>query len=158
MIEPPSFEQSDIVQETCLVLVRHFRTLLRLNKDELGFHTRLFSHVLHPERNFVYAGKSEDSLSESRPHPEHVVPCAVLITECKRLIKADAHSDRDIAAMLKKHWKVADISKREQRLLDIELRLKSRMPDDWTFETGDTYARLTCAGIVLLPLPIARAA
>lgn len=155
MIKQP-VEQNDIVLETCLVLVRHFRTLLRLNKDELGFHTRLFSHTLHPERSFVYAGKSEDSLSDSRPHPEHVVPCVILITECKRLIKAGTYSDGDIAEMLQKHWKVADISKREQRHLDVDLRLKSRMPDDWTFEDGDTFARLKCAGISLLPLPIAR--
>jgi predicted small metal-binding protein len=144
----------DVVYETCLILIRHFRTLLRLNKDELGFHTRLFSHILHPETTFVYAGQSEDISPETGVHLEHVVPCAALITHCKLLIKANKLSDEEIAQLLQKHWKVAHISRREQHILDSknEKNLKSKMPPDWTFEDGDTFERLKLAGIKLRPL------
>ncbi len=143
--------KQEIVQETCLLLVRHFRNLIEAGNDVHGFHTRLFSHMLHPERIFVYAGQSVNVQPGMPTHPEHVVPCAKLISECKRLIKERSRSDDEIAAMLHKHWKLADITKGEQFKLDRELGLKSDMPPGWTFESGDTFARFTLAGIKLQP-------
>lgn len=96
-------ENSDFVSATCLLLVDHFRNILLLSKNGAGFHTRMFSHILHPEKHFVYAGQSEQVTSETPIHLEHVVPCATLIAECKRLIKAETHSQEDIAILLKKH-------------------------------------------------------
>ena len=49
--------------------------------------------------------------------------------------------------MLMKHWKVALITKDQAR--EIDRHYKSEMPEGWTFETGDTMARLS--GIELLP-------
>ena len=142
----------DVVYETCLLLVAHFRNLIQLSKNGFGFNTRIFSHVLHPEKEFVYAGQSENVTPETPTHPEHVVPCAVLITECQRLIKAGTHSDQQIAELLKKHWKVATITQEERQILDDKSKLdyKSKMPNKWTFETGNTFARLQEAKIVLV--------
>lgn len=105
--------------------------------------------MLHPEKEFVLIGTSIEAAQEKIPYPEHVVPCAVLISECRRLILenfADAH----IAELLQKHWKIAHITKEQAKKLDTELRLKSVMPADWNFETGNTLARLEKAEIHLM--------
>lgn len=141
-------ENSDIVLKTCRLLVSHFRNLVE--HGDLGFHTRLFSHMLHPEPRFVFAGVSQAVTEDTPTHPEHVVPCAKLITECQRLIREGILSDEEIASLLAKHWKVATITKEEQRRLDYELGFKSDMPPEWRFEDGDTFARLSRAGIVLV--------
>lgn len=143
-------DTSDIVYETCLLLVTHFRNLVQLSKNGYGFNSRIFSHILHPEKEFVYAGQSEKVTTETPTRPEHVVPCAVLRDECKRLIKAGTHSDEQIAQLLQKHWKIAIITKKEQETLDFELGYKSIMPNSWTFETGNTFERFKRANIILL--------
>ncbi|WP_147431313.1 hypothetical protein [Azonexus fungiphilus] len=104
--------------------------------------------MLHPEIQFVFVGKSVSISKDTPTHPEHVVPCAFMINECKRLIK-EGVSDELIASLLEKHWKVALISKEEQHRLDFELGWKSTMPSGWRFEDGDTFARLKLANIDL---------
>jgi hypothetical protein len=109
--------------------------------------------MLHPEKEFVYAGHSAKVTTETSKrdtHPEHVVPCATLITECQRLIKAGTHSDEAIAVLLQQHWKVATITKEERVVLDYKFGYKSNMPTNWTFETGNTFARFVEAEIVLV--------
>jgi len=136
---------SEIVLKTCRLLVSHFRHCLEYGR---GFHSRLFEHMLHPEIQFVFVGKSVSISKDTPTHPEHVVPCAFMINECTRLIK-EGVSDELIASLLEKHWKLALISKEEQRRLDCELGLKSTMPLGWRFEDGDTFARLKLANIEL---------
>ena len=140
-------KRNDIVYETCVILVRHFRNLIKGGRR--GFHSRIFSYMLHPEDEFVNAGRSVKATTETPTHPEHVVPCAVLISESCRLIEEGALSDEEIASLLQKHWKIATIAKFEQEYLDSELKYKSVMPSGWTFENGDTFARLDEAGISL---------
>ncbi|WP_146164454.1 hypothetical protein [Agitococcus lubricus] len=142
-------QHSDIVYKTCLLLVHHFHNLIYHSDRKTGFHTRIFSHVLHPEKAFVYVGQSEKVTAETPTHLEHVVPCAILISECKRLIKAGNHTLQDIAVLLQTHWNVAIITKKEQTFLDVDLGYKSTMPDGWTFETGNTLARFELAKIRL---------
>ena len=145
-------DKDDIVYKTCLLLVTHFRNLLVHSEDNLGFHTRIFSHFLHPEEKFVFAGKSKMVTSDTPTHPEHVVPCAVLINECKRLINEGQLLDSQIAKLLRKHWRLARITKAEQAKLDFELGHKSTMPSGWRFETGNTFERFRLAEIELLEL------
>lgn len=134
-----------IVPRTCKLLVSHFRHCLEYGS---GSHSRIFEHMLHPETQFVFAGKSVSVNKDTPTHPEHVVPCAFMINECKRLIK-EGVPDELIASLLEKHWKVALISKEEQRRLDYDIGLKSTMPEGWRFEDGDTFARLKQANIEL---------
>jgi hypothetical protein len=65
------------------------------------------------------------------------------------MLEEQKQSQAEVARLLAKHWKVALITKEEQRRLDFELGLKSSMPAGWTFEKGDTFARLNVAGITL---------
>jgi hypothetical protein len=138
--------KEDLVSATCLLLVRHFRNLIAHNG--YGIHTRVFQHMLHPEKEFVFSGVSTELKNGDEHHHEHVVPCVVLISECCRLINEN-HPDEYIAELLKKHWKVAHITKDQALKLDQKLRLKTTMPKEWKFEAGDTLARFNEAGIML---------
>ncbi|MCC2636588.1 MAG: hypothetical protein K0Q68_307 [Moraxellaceae bacterium] len=142
----------DILYKTSLLLVQHFKQRLE-NKGVLGIHSRIFSIILHPEQSLTLIGRSRAVIDEEPIHPEHVVPCAVLIRESCRLIEAGV-PDTTIAALLAKHWRIAHISKNEAARLDGKagLNLKSEMPEGWCFETGDTLARLQKAEIALFPI------
>lgn len=142
---------ASLVFETSLLLVKHFRNILALSTTGRGFHTRIFSHALHPEVEFVFAGKSVALRDGENGYPEHVVPCAVMISEIKRLIGEEHMSDEEIASLLQKHWKIALIAPEEQQRLDSKdgMRWKDKMPPGWVFESGNTFARLEGAGIRL---------
>jgi hypothetical protein len=137
--------RNEVLYRACLALIGLFRDQIDAQLECV--HTRIFNYVLHPESCFVHCGVSLEAKSGSSTHPEHVVPCAVLINECFRLIKEGNLSDEQIARLLQKHWKIVTISKAESKRLDSELGLKSRMPGNWRFEDGDTFARLAEAGI-----------
>lgn len=144
--------KNELIQAACERLIAHFAMLNQCEETGgHGFHTRIFSHYLHPETRFVYAGKSRDIEPGAPQRLEHVVPCAVLISESNRLISEGKLPHSEIAKLLAKHWKVVHISKREQQRMDYEMGVKSQMPLDWTFENGDTMARLNEAGISLVP-------
>jgi len=135
-----SMTNDEYVYETCLLLVKHFRNSLMESRP---VHSRIFEHILHPEINYVLVGESEAVRLGGEKHPEHVVPCATLMTECRRLIKENWF-DEDIAKLLQKHWKIVHISKDEANYLDSKdgLNLKWNMPSEWRFENGDTFERL----------------
>lgn len=144
--------KSQLVYETSKLLVKHFRNLMDYGQGKpVGFHSRIFSHVLHPEKDFVHIGVSTSVDANTPTHPEHVVPCAVMIEEVRNLIGEGRLEDDEIACLLAKHWKIATITKDEAKRLDSELGLKQKMPHGWSFETGDTLARLKIAGISLRP-------
>lgn len=133
----------------------HFRAckaIVMLCRDQVDsgikcMNSRIFNYILHPEHRYVHCGNSVAVLSGERAHPEHIVPCAFLLKQVIRLIEEGRHSDEQIAEMLQRHWKIVTITKEEAKRLDSELKLKSSMPADWCFETGDSFARLKKANI-----------
>lgn len=139
---------AELLASTCRLVIAHVRNVDR--HGGAGLHTRLFSHLLHPEERFVFAGRSSRLSEGQASRLEHVVPCAVLLSETRRLI-GQGMSDAIVASLLARHWRVARITTDEQRMLDDALGLKSTMPTGWCFETGETLARFNAAGITLLP-------
>jgi len=95
------FSREQIVLRASEVIVRIVRNHVEENRG--GFHTRLFEHVLHPERHFVCIGKSQEAalIPESEVHPEHVVPCLELFMQVKRLVQENKIPDHEISALLK---------------------------------------------------------
>ena len=144
-------DKEESVYRASLLLVQHFRDCLE--RGGKGFHSRVFTYFLHPEQHFVAVGQSQAVIDGEPSHPEHLVPCAVLINESCRLID-EGVKDADIAALLAKHWKIGFISKQQANHLDSKngLGLKHRMPESWEFETGSPYERLKRGQIELLPL------
>ncbi len=144
--------REDLVYATCLLLVKHYRNLAAYEAnsgERLGYHTRVFTPLLHPERKFCYLGQSEKVTQENK-YLEHVVPCGYMMNELERLIKEGKHSDEELARALQKNWKVADLTEEETQKLNVELKLKSTMPEGWDFMTGNPEDRLTQAGIKLI--------
>ena len=149
------------VYKTALLLVNLFEINGNRKKNGLestGRHSRIFQYALHPEISFVGYGKTKETLNSSLIHPEHVVPCTVLISECTRLLESDMTKE-EIASLLTKHWKIVYITKEQATFLDTKkgICLKHSMPKGWSFENGDTFARLKLANIIqdekeLLPL------
>jgi hypothetical protein len=136
-----NLKREKLVLDTCLILVQHFRNIIEA--DIGGFHTRIFNYILHPEYDFVGVGQSIEVIKQPNDiHYEHIVPCAVLISETERLIKEGKLSDDAIASLLHEHWKIAKITKAQAKTLDSKATgLKSKMPKEWCFG-GNTYARL----------------
>lgn len=139
------------VYKASLLLVEHFQYCIA--RDGKGIHSRIFSYILHPEVDFVAVGQSKEVIDGAEAHPEHIVPCATLISESFRLIKENVPKEK-IAKLLAKHWKIVYISKDQASYLDTKkgLNMKFKMPNDWCFETGDTFARLKLADIQIFPL------
>jgi len=65
--------------------------------------------------------------------------------QVKRLVQENKIPDHEISALLKKHWKIALITKKQAR--EIDSKYKHTMPSGWAFENGDTLQRLTEYGI-----------
>ncbi|WP_201511685.1 hypothetical protein [Psychrobacter alimentarius] len=147
--------KQETVYKTSLVLVEHFLNCIERKKlgINLGVHSRIFSYILHPEVEFVTVGKSQEVADGAPPHPEHVVPCSIIIWESIRLLE-EGKPKEEVAKLIAKHWKIVFISKDESSFIDSKkgLNLKSSMPDNWDFETGDSFERLNLAGIQVLPL------
>jgi hypothetical protein len=51
-------EKSELVFQTCIVLVQHFSNLVKSGRG--GFHTRIFQYIIHPEYEFVGMGQSPE--------------------------------------------------------------------------------------------------
>lgn len=145
--QSPACSKDEILFKTCQLVVQWVK--LHVDDRRGGLHTRIFSHILNPELDYVCAGISREALEADRSarYFEHIVPCRTLIVELRRLVACNERSADEIASMLMKHWKVALITKDQAR--EIDRHYKSEMPEGWTFETGDTMVRLS--GIELLP-------
>lgn len=77
---------------------------------------------------------------------EHVVPRVVLCHACHDLF-ARGRSIDEAASLLLRLLRVVRITPTEQHHIDHELGLKARMPEGWTLESGDPYARLVVGEI-----------
>ena len=77
---------------------------------------------------------------------EHIVPCVMIIQEAFRMFDKDNATVADVAAMIQQNLFVFHITKQEANHLDIELGLRTTMPEGWNF--GDNvFARLDAANI-----------
>lgn len=143
--------KKQFVYDTALVCVQHLKNVQKYHQksgEGGGMHSKFMERLLHPEEIFILCGQSQEVIDGKPSHPEHIVPCAVLRDETLRLLGAGKDIEY-IAKLFAKHWKIAYISKDEAKKLDGKLGLKSKMPESWCFEKGDTFARLEVAGIKL---------
>ena len=115
----PIIDKQEIVFETCVQIV----DLLKIHvKNDMGTHSRFFNYILHPESKYVHAGVSSNVTENTHNHPEHIVPCAFMIKEVKRLISENELTTTEIATLLKEHWKIVTITKAEAKTLDQDLK------------------------------------
>lgn len=60
--------------------------------------------------------------------------------------------EKEVAQMLERFLRTAHITREEADYLDHELKLKTTMPEDWSWDTGSVMARLDKAQISLSEL------
>ena len=105
--------------------------------------TRLLLPPLIPDE-YVMVGES----TSGNDHREHVIPRNVICDRCYEMFAAGL-SIETVATFIRKYLRIVRVSNEEQQRLDRqnELNLKQRMPDGWSFDSGNMYARLDAAGI-----------
>jgi hypothetical protein len=83
---------------------------------------------------------------ETNSYREHIVPCTMILQEAFRMYDEDKASTAEVAAMIQQNLFIVHITKSEANYIDVDLGLKTTMPDGWKF--GDSvFARLEAAGI-----------
>ena len=80
-------------------------------------------------------------------HGEHVIPLSMVFKRWLELIDEGVSAEQQ-REFLEHHLEVVWITVAEQQKLDRELKLKSKMPEGWTWKDSK-YARLHHADIVL---------
>lgn len=107
--------------------------------------TRILLPPLIPDE-FVTVGES----IAGREHREHVIPRNVICYRCHEMFNAGSDV-QTVAKFIREHLKIVYISRLEQQKLDSgqQMNLRQRMPDGWSFDGGDIYARLHAADIVV---------
>ena len=80
-------------------------------------------------------------------HGEHVIPLSMVFKRWLELIDEGVSAEEQ-REFLEHHLEVVWITVAEQQKLDRELKLKSKMPEGWTWEDSK-YSRLEHAHIVL---------
>lgn len=152
----PKFTFEELRARACM---RASRVIFGMWEESGCSDTRLLEQPLIPDE-LVLAGESLEvakdraQLTPLRVHREHVVPRLVICVECHRIFEDGVKNGigeeglvRQAALAIKKHLRIVTISKNEQKKLDGLPGLKMGMPDGWTSETGDPYARLHAAEI-----------
>ena len=80
-------------------------------------------------------------------HGEHVIPLSMVFKRWLELIDEGVSAEEQ-REFLEHHLEVVWITVAEQQKLDRELKLKSKMPEGWTWNDSK-YARLNHADIIL---------
>lgn len=94
----------------------------------------------------IVRGQSESYTSE-KGYREHAVPCILIHNEIIRLVLENQPVSK-ITQMIISNLAIVLINEDEAFKLDVELGLRTAMPDGWKFG-DDIYARLNAAGIKL---------
>lgn len=112
-------------------------------KQKARVSTRIFDHLISVDH--IRIGKS----IRGGGHREHLVPCVKLRDRAFEMFWTNK-TEKDVAEMLERFLRVADIHPSEAHHIDYELKLKQKMPEGWNFETGSVMARLEACGIKLI--------
>lgn len=93
---------------------------------------------------FITVGASVNR-TEDNSYREHVVPCDFITNSAIEMLE-NGSSKTEVALMVKQNLAIVLITKEEARTLDVDLGLKTDMPNGWAIG-DDVLARLTAANI-----------
>lgn len=108
-----------------------------------GGDTRLFDWLISDK--YTYVGRSE----KGDEYREHLVPRALIRDICLKQFEA-GESIEHVASIIRNLLKVARISRDEAHHIDVQLGLRTSMPPDWDYRSGDYMARLRVGGVRLI--------
>lgn len=126
-------------------LHRAVRYLDKRLHDGYGPHSRCFDFFV-PMR-LIPQG---DGLEGNPTYCEHVVPCVLLCAEATRMLRGGIAVE-EVTAWIAPYLCIVWIDPRLADRMDHELKLKTKMPKNWSFGHGCTYSRLHAADILFTP-------
>jgi len=97
--------------------------------------------------HLLIVGKSLNYRQTTDQRREHIVPCILIHNKAIEMTKCNA-SITVVAQMIKHHLAIVLITQQEADYVDIELGLKTSMPEGWDFGQN-VFARLDAAKIKL---------
>ena len=134
-----------------------------LNDDELaeaikGVHilgirsrTQVSKEIIQKADKLITVGYSingkQQEINGKNAYREHIVPCTLIERKAIEMFKS-GNTVEQVAEMIKSNLFILRISDEEAYKLDIELGLRTVMPEGWDFGQ-DVYSRITFAGIQL---------
>lgn len=89
----------------------------------------------------------QQELNGKNAYREHIVPCTLIERKAIEMLKQGSTIEQ-VSEMIRANLFILKISDEEAYKLDIELGLRTVMPNDWEFGQ-DVYSRITFAGIQL---------
>lgn len=147
------------LENTCDVIIQHIKNVILFQKNikkPWGYHSRFIEWLLHPEDELIFKGYSKP-IFQNQPigtiptRKEHIVPMSYLLNNLWELIETQEVSDQDLSKILRRNLGIAYITHDEQKKLDSRISgLKTKMPNEWCFITGDPLDRLKAVGIELV--------
>lgn len=126
-------------------LNRAMRYLDKRLHDGWGPHSRCLEYFVPDELLPQGQGLEGDCVRR-----EHVVPCVMLCAEATRMLEHGILPE-DVAQWIEPYLRIVLLDAQAVHRLDVELRLKTTMPNDWTFGSGCIYARMHAADILFEP-------
>lgn len=126
-------------------LIRAMRYLDKRLHDGWGPHSRCLE--LFVPDDLVPQGRGLEGNPTRR---EHVVPCVLLCAEATWMLERGISAE-EVATWIEPYLRIVWLDAKDVDKLDHRLKLKTRMPDDWSFAAGCIYARLHAADIPFEP-------
>jgi hypothetical protein len=104
--------------------------------------------------HLITVGRSTNETSDNY-YREHVVPCVMIHNEVLRMFEECGSPDDEIdrvSEMIQANLKIVRITNEEAANLDIQLNLRTKMPNGWKFG-GDIFERLKIGGVEIVEYP-----
>ncbi|OGQ52435.1 MAG: hypothetical protein A3J24_13240 [Deltaproteobacteria bacterium RIFCSPLOWO2_02_FULL_53_8] len=130
---------NEVIDRSYIRLARYIRQIYAGGAQG---HTRVFDYFIPLES--IPTGRSHSGIS----HPEHVVPCAVILKTCLDYFAQNGQSLDEVVKLIRKLLVIVYIAEEERKTLDTgSSALKDKMPPGWDLENGCIFARLHSAKI-----------
>ncbi len=129
-------------------LLHATRYLKRRLMEGEGAHSRALDLPVHKTKSSQ--GRAKNLELEPKPHPEHVVPCALVRKKAMELLSHGIPEDA-VAEWIEPYLRIVIINDIDRIKLDGPLRLRTVMPENWQFGGDCIYARLHVLGIEFTP-------
>ena len=124
--------------------MRIARNVYDMWKETGNSDIRLFQEQIFPY-SWICVGSKRVPANQGT-HYEYVVPIALIRDECHKMF-CNGKTIKNVAIFLCRFLRVVCLSTAQKEKIDIECNLKQRMPDGWSFESGDVFVRLRLADI-----------
>ena len=150
------FDLASMIENVDTIMSNRRRSYSSINRDGLFaniatvmksmYETGMFGMMTRNVFDSVDDVIALNQKTDVNNYREHIVPCVMIIEEAFRMFDEDDASVAEVAVMIQQNLFIVHIPAEKARVLDVDLKLKTTMPEGWKF--GDNvFARLDAANI-----------